>query len=96
MNTPNDRLTRRPQVVVGSGQTDEARVRRPAPDRASVPGRLSRLAAGVKSLLMAAAVIGFLVAALVLGSLVALLLVGVVSIVLIITMIRLALRRRDS
>lgn len=76
------------QVIVGSGQTDEARLLRPA-------GRFSRLKTLATSLLLAAGIVGFIIAALVLGTIIALLLIGAVSLAFIVAIVRVALRRRQ-
>jgi hypothetical protein len=74
------------QVVIGSGQTDEARLLQP-------PSRFWRLKAALLSLLVAAGVVGFVIAAVVVGSIVALLLLGAVSIAFLVALVRAAFRR---
>lgn len=86
METRHDTRLRSVQVVIGSGQTDEARLLNP-------PGRFWRIKAALTSLLVAAGIIGFAIAAVVVGSLVALLLLGAVSMALLVTLVRSAFRR---
>jgi hypothetical protein len=86
MQTPHDTRLRRLQIVIGSGQTDDARLLNP-------PGRFWRVKAALMSLLVVAGIIGFAIAAIVVGSLVALLLLGAVSIAFLVALIRGAFRR---